>query len=137
MKEFPLMMLLPFSFYFVLGAIKGSENPKEAYLHFKSENGKDHLKIRTQDFLYANSSENYIKIGFLTDGSEKEHLIRKPLKKLEQELTSNSEIQRAHRSFLVNKLNIQTIKQEKGKVNLIINGKSIPVSKQFQNSFLN
>tara|TARA_R110002050_G_scaffold298372_1_gene461621 strand:- start:2131 stop:2919 length:789 start_codon:yes stop_codon:yes gene_type:complete len=133
-KEFPLMMLLPLSFYLILKTkLKSVEG---SYLSFQSVNGKDQLKVKIQDFLFAKSSENYITISYTSKNNSKTHLIRKPLKVLEQELKSNPEIERTHRSYLVNKNNIQSVKQIKSKVCLEINGENIPVSKKFQQQFL-
>ena len=130
------MMLLPLSFYLVLKRISALQKPKISYITFQSENGKDQLRLNPQYFLYANSSENYITIAYISDGQIKQHLIRKPLKALEQELKGYTEIERTHRSYLVNSLNIQSVKQDKGKVLLEVNGTGIPVSKQYQQQFL-
>lgn len=135
-KEFPLMMMLPLSFYLTLKFISKPKSPEEQYLSFQSENGKDQLKVRLQDFHYANSSENYITIVYSLTNQTQQHLIRKPLKVLEQELKVHPEIVRSHRSYLVNRLNIQTVKQTKGKVHVKIGSASVPVSKQFQGYFL-
>ena len=136
MKEFPLMMALPFSFYLILKRISTPQAPNISYITFQSENGKDQLRLNPQYFLYANSSENYITIAYTLDGQDKRHLIRKPLKALEQELKAYPEIERTHRSYLVNSRNIQAVKQVKGKVLLEVNGNCIPVSKQYQQQFL-
>lgn len=135
-KEFPLLMALPLSFYLVLKALIKPSNTKEDYLFFHSENNKDRLKVRLQDFMYANSSENYITIFYTSNSKSKQHLIRKPLKVLEQELNSYPEVKRIHRSYLVNSSNIQAVKQLKTKVFVEMNGMSIPVSKQFQKHFI-
>lgn len=135
-KEFPLMMVLPLSFYLVLKKIATPKKLEVSYLSFASGNGKDHLKVKPQDFLYANSSENYITISYALNGQSKQHLIRKPLKVLEQELKAYPEIQKPHRSYLVNRCNIQSVKQIKGKVYLEIKEASVPVSKQNQHHFL-
>jgi hypothetical protein len=137
MKEFPLLMVLPLSFYLALKAILKPKAIGGDYLLFQSENSKDQLKVRLQDFMYANSSENYITIFYMSNNISNQHLIRKPLKVLEQELKTDPEIERTHRSYLVNKGNVQAVKQLKGKVYLEINGTEVPVSKQFQKHFLN
>ena len=137
MKEFPLMMVLPFLFYFAFKAISKPKDTEGDFLLFQSENGKDQLKVRLQDFMYANSSENYITIFYISNNSGKQHLIRKPLKVLEQELVAHPEIKRAHRSYLVNMSKIQAVKQLKGKVQVEINGAIVPISKKFQKYFLN
>ncbi len=136
MKEFPLMMILPLFFYFALKAIPKPKAIEEKHLLFQSENGKDQLKVRLKDFMFANSSENYITISYTSNNATKQHLIRKPLKVLEQELKANPEIERTHRSYLVNRHNIQSVRQIKGKVHVEINETSVPISKQFQKHFL-
>ncbi|SEJ52303.1 LytTr DNA-binding domain-containing protein [Cyclobacterium xiamenense] len=135
-KEFPLLMALPLSFYLVLIALIKPNIIKEEYLLFQSENDKDQLKVRLQDFMYANSSENYITIFYTSNSKSMQHLIRKPLKVLEQELNAYPEVKRIHRSYLLNSRNIQAVKQLKTKVFVEMNGTSLPVSKQFQKHFL-
>jgi len=111
--------------------------PEDDFLLFQSENGKDRLKLKLQDFLYANSSENYITINYLSNHLNKKHLIRKPLKVLEEELSAHPEIVRIHRSYLVNRIHVQNVKQAKGKVLIEIFAESLPVSKNYQEVFLN
>jgi len=135
-KEFPLMMVFPLFFYLSLKAIIKSKNPIDNYILFQSENGKDNLKIRMRDFLYTKSSENYITILYLSNNQPKKHLIRKRLKVLELELNTIPEIVRSHRSYLVNKLNIRSIKQSKTKLHIEIGSAIIPISKQYEDSFL-
>ncbi|MBD3628008.1 LytTR family transcriptional regulator DNA-binding domain-containing protein [Cyclobacterium sp.] len=136
MKEFPLMMVLPVFFYLVLKRIAIPQTPTIPFLTFQSENGKDRLRLKLRYFLYANSSENYITIAYISDGQAKQHLIRKPLKALEQELSAYPEIVRTHRSYLVNRRNIQAVKQVKGKLFLEVHGTAVPVSKPYRQQFL-
>lgn len=136
LKEFPLLMLLPLGIYLGIKSIVNLGTSTEDYLHFQSTNGKDQLKTKFEDFLYANSSENYITIFYVSNNEVKKHLIRKPLKKLEEELMTYQYICRIHRSYLVNKLNVQSIQQNNGKVFLQIKGIALPVSKKFQKHFL-
>lgn len=76
MKEFPLMMMVPLSFYLALKAILKPRIIEGDYLLFQSENGKDQLKVSLHDFMYANSSGNYITIFYTSNNSSKQHLIR-------------------------------------------------------------
>ncbi|WP_075342266.1 LytR/AlgR family response regulator transcription factor [Tenacibaculum agarivorans] len=135
-KEFPLMMVMPFTFYLIVERFVGGKKEKTNYIVFKSENNKDQLKIKIEDFLYVNSSGNYITVCYATNNTVKEHLIRKTLKFLEKELVVFSKIKRCHRSYLINTSNIQTIKEIKGKVFAEMKGVRVPVSKQYQNQFL-
>ena len=137
-KEYPQMIVFPFVLYFFILYVT-REKPdigKEIYLSFQSVNGKDLLKTKLQDFLFANAAENYVTIHYKTNEENKQHLIRKTLKALEEEFQSFSEIARIHRSYLVNTSNVQAVKQNSGKVFLEISGQEIPVSKSFQKDFV-
>ena len=136
MKEYPQMMVIPLIIYLlIINNIKPS-NSLDSMLTFQSDNGKNQLSILLQDFLYANSSDNYVRIAYLSNNIQKQHLIRKPLKTIEQELETFSEIQRTHRSYLINTMNIDSIKQRKGRLSVDILGNEIPVSKKFENQFI-
>ncbi|WP_299681769.1 LytTR family DNA-binding domain-containing protein [uncultured Tenacibaculum sp.] len=136
-KEFPLMMFFPLSFYLMIQAFsKEKETKLSTYLFLKSDNNKDHLKVKMEDFLCAMSSGNYITITYKSNGIVKEHLIRKTLKKLEDELKDYPTIKRSHRSYLVNTSNIQLVKQIKGKFYLEILELIVPISKQYQKTFI-
>lgn len=137
LKEFPLMMVLPFSFYVLLKKLADPQKGQQlSHINFQSENGKDQLRISPQCFLYARSAENYITVSYTSGGERKQHLIRKPLKVLEQELKSCPGVERSHRSYLVNSHNMQAVKQRKGKVLLEFKDVEIPVSKKYQHRFL-
>lgn len=136
MKEFPLMMIIPLLFYMLIKISLSPKNSSDIYFSFQSESGKDLLKIKLQDFLYANSAENYITIYYLSNGKNKQHLIRKPLKVLENELSSHPEIIRSHRSYLANLNNIQNIKQSKGKTFIEIKTNTLPVSKKYEEKLI-
>lgn len=135
LKEFPLMMLLPLAFYLSLKTFLTSTKT-DAQVSFCSENGKDKLNISLANFLFAQSADNYISIHYRGHQQTKTHLIRKPLKVLEEELLKYPEVIRSHRSYLVNRTNIKAVKQHKGKVLLEIDRQSLPVSKQLHEDFL-
>jgi hypothetical protein len=136
-KEFPLIMIFPLFFYLSIMAVLKQKVQEVDYLLFQSDNGKDRLKIKLKDFLYASSSENYVSITYISGHQNRQHLIRKTLKNLEGELKTHPEIVRIHRSYLVNRAHVQNIKQTKGKVFIEIGTASLPVSKNYQNDFLN
>ncbi|MAD96081.1 MAG: hypothetical protein CMB99_02025 [Flavobacteriaceae bacterium] len=135
-KEYPLMMVFPFTVYLLLQQAMKKGDEKDTYLLFYSENQKDRLKLKLEDFLFAQSAENYITIHYKNRESIKQHLIRKTLKNLEQELSSFSDIKRSHRSYLVNAKNISNIIQKKDKTSLEIASYSLPVSKKREALFL-
>lgn len=137
LKEFALIMILPITFYSSIIKSPKSPTSNTIYLSFQSTNGKDNLKIKVDHFLYANSSGNYVSIYYLSENKTKIHLIRTPLKTLEEDLKIHSEITRIHRSYIVNKVHIENIRQVKGKVFIEILDFSLPVSNTYQTHFIN
>lgn len=136
LKEFPLLMIFPLFITLLIRKLSTSEKVEPTVFCFQSENGKDQLHINISDFYYATSSENYICIHYTIQGQVYEHLIRKPLKRLEHELRSYPQIVKIHRSHLVNTSIPHAIRQQKGKVFLEINSIKLPVSKSYQDQFL-
>ena len=131
-----MMMVLPISIYLLIKSSLKPVSNTDTYLLLLSENGKDLLKIKDVDFLYAKSSDNYIAINYLSNNQQKQHFIRKPLKALEMELKDHPDIKRSHRSYLVNMQNIKNIRQSKGKIQLEIGDTILPVSKKMESHFI-
>lgn len=136
LREFPLMMALSLILYSALASLLRKNISKDNLMVFSSENGKDILKIRSANFLYAEAMENYIAIFYDAKGKTERHLIRKPLKLLAKELSQEANIVRFHRSFLANTNRITSIKQKKGKVLISITNREFSVSKTYQKNFL-
>lgn len=134
--EYPLMMIFPLSVYLLIQRIITMKTPKVDYFTFCSDNNKDQLRMKLEDFLFAKSSENYITIYYKAKQGFREHLIRKTLKNLEIELTGFSSVKRNHRSYLVNTLNIDHVLQKKEKTFIQIESFSLPVSKKYKALFL-
>lgn len=124
------MMAFPLLAYLGLKAL-AQPTPSGGLILFQSDNGKDQLRIPLQHFLFANSSKNYVAICYQGQSGSKNHLIRKPLKAVEDQLKACPEIVRIHRSYLVNTTKLQAVKQHKGKTTVEINGMDLPVSNQF------
>ncbi|GAA4281067.1 hypothetical protein GCM10022260_14880 [Gaetbulibacter aestuarii] len=129
-------MALSLILYSAIASLIKQSIPSHNLMTFSSENGKDVLKIKPDDFLFAEAMENYVAIFFDSKGKTKRHLIRKPLKILAKELENYSGILRIHRSYLVNTYQIHSVKQTKGKVLINIGDKELSVSKKHQKNFL-
>lgn len=79
----------------------------EEMLTFNSNNQSDEpITIRAAQFLYAEALQNYVRVHWQTDSGLTSKLIRSTLSQLESE--SPSFVARCHRSFLVNKDQIQS-----------------------------
>jgi len=94
--------------------------------------GSSLVKLKINDIIYIEALENYVT---LTTNEDK-YTIHFTMKAIEEYLPAGVFI-RVHRSYIINKSNIQTIKENS--LDLIIGDtiKSIPVGKSFRDSLLN
>ncbi len=87
-----------------------SDSVSETHLIFNSENLKDEIKLTLNQFLFAESTENYTDVVYIENGIIKKELIRSTLKRIE-DMNTSLFIFRTHRSFLVN---LRKVKQVEG-----------------------
>jgi DNA-binding LytR/AlgR family response regulator len=94
--------------------------------------GSSLVKLKLKDIIYIEALENYVT---LTTNDDK-FTIHFTMKAIENQLPSGIFI-RVHRSFIINKSMIQTIKENS--LDLIVGDslKSIPVGKSFRDTLLN
>ncbi len=106
---------------------------KETQLKIKDENNNLDLSIALKDFLYAESSNQYVVVHYLKSGNQQKHILRNRLKNF---LNQNDyvSIKQSHRSFAVNLLNVKYMSRINSKEFLIIDSVptvKIPVSKSY------
>jgi len=94
--------------------------------------GSSLVKLKLTEIIYIEALENYVTLNT----NEDRFTIHFTMKAIENQLPSGVFI-RVHRSFIINKSMIQTIKENT--LDLIVGGslKSIPVGKSFRDSLLN
>ena len=94
--------------------------------------GSSLVKLKLTEIIYIEALENYVTLNT----NEDRFTIHFTMKAIENQLPSGVFI-RVHRSFIINKSMIQTIKENP--LDLIVGGslKSIPVGKSFRDSLLN
>jgi DNA-binding LytR/AlgR family response regulator len=94
--------------------------------------GSSLIKLKLKDIIYIEALENYVTLNTNDD----RFTIHFTMKAIENQLPSGVFI-RVHRSFIINKSMIQTIKENT--LDLIVGDvvKSIPVGKSFRDSLLN
>jgi hypothetical protein len=97
------------------------------------ESEKNPLVLAASDFIYAESSGNYLEVHFLKNGSVKTVLLRTTLTKAEEQLEAHSSIIKCHRAFLVNCEHILHIKGNAQGLRLQLNYSTveIPVSRNY------
>ncbi len=94
--------------------------------------GSSLVKLKISEIIYIEALENYITLNTNDD----KFTIHFTMKAIETQLPSGVFI-RVHRSFIINKSMIQTIKENS--LDLLVGGslKSVPVGKSFRDSLLN
>ncbi len=106
----------------------GSTGDKEIFI----KKGSSLVKLKINDIIYIEALENYVT---LTTNEDK-YTIHFTMKAIEDYLPPGVFI-RVHRSYIINKSNIQTIKENSLDLNIGETLKSIPVGKSFRDSLLN
>jgi DNA-binding LytR/AlgR family response regulator len=94
--------------------------------------GSSLVKLKLGDIIFIEALENYVTLNTNND----KFTIHFTMKAIESQLPSAVFI-RVHRSYIINKSMIQTIKENSLDLNVGGNIKSIPVGKSFRDSLLN
>ncbi len=138
------MMLLPLSGLWVYFRIRSLEQAyRFAYksgspdrlLTILAENQKDRFTLPLENLLFVESEDNYIAIHYLLNGAPRKELVRKSLKALEAEKL-DAALLRVHRSFLINKMHLQTASGNRNKLSIRLKHieHSIPVGSQYMDA---
>jgi hypothetical protein len=67
----------------------------------ESDNGKDQIRLRITDFLFAVAADNYVEVHYRKDQVAQKQLLRASLSRIESK-TGQTFLVRCHRSYLVN-----------------------------------
>lgn len=102
-------------------------------LTFTSDSSSDHLKLFPADVVFIKSADNYVEIAYKEDGIFKKQLLRTTLKKIEEQLQTNSDFIRCHRICIVNIHHIKSLENKNQNYWLVMDGfeETIPVSRQY------
>ncbi len=113
--------------YSYQGAIDTSE-----LIVFYADNQKDQFTIPLKFIVYLESEDNYISIHHLDNGSVVKTLLRKNLKRIQQE-EHHPALIRCHRSYIINLVHLHKIVGNRNKldVHLVHLNNTIPVSRQY------
>lgn len=99
---------------------------------FMSDSGNDQLTIPLNDLLYIENEDNYVAIYHISNTSITKTLLRKTLKKIEEEIQYPALV-RCHRSFIINQQHLQKVHGNRNKLTLQLNHvtRQLPVSRQY------
>lgn len=105
-----------------------STGDKEIFI----KKGSTLVKLKLNDIIFIEALENYVTLTTIDD----KYTIHFTMKAIEEYLPPDIFI-RVHRSYIINKSNIQSIKENSLDLNVGNTLKSIPVGKSFRDSLLN
>ena len=112
---------------------------QNSMIPFYDEKGVLRFSLKKDNLLYLESSDNYVKIHYLNKGVVTQFLLRNTLKQME-EFFKDSDILRAHRSYMVNFDKVKIIRKEKDGLKLELDTPdafNLPVSKTYVENVMN
>ncbi|TYA74165.1 LytTR family DNA-binding domain-containing protein [Seonamhaeicola marinus] len=110
-----------------------NEHQKDELVIFKDENNNVDFSVDLRNFLFVESSNQYILAYYVLDGMVKKHIIRNRMKTFLSQVEKLPIIQ-CHRSYSVNLLNVKHKVRREGKQFLSINVSEpllVPISKSY------
>lgn len=137
LREYSSVMLLPvFLKVFLLLRHRNisKDKPQEKML-FYSDNGKDQLLLKPEDFLYLKSDGNYMELHYRQAEENKVILLRNTLKHFESKYQNSAYLKRSHRSYLVNPTQVNGIVIRKARPSLIVHSIELPLSEQYRSAY--
>lgn len=101
------------------------EQTKKGMLSFYDEKGDFKLSVQSDQLIYLESADNYVKIYYLNKGKLSNFMLRNSLKTLDENFANTSLI-RCHRSFIVNFEKVKVLRKEKDGIYLALDQENIP-----------
>lgn len=104
-----------------------------------SKNQSEKLKLNLDEFLFAKAVENYIEFHLLkSDGSTNKIIIRNTIKEITDFFDEYQNIEKCHRSYLINLDHVQSFEGNAQGLKITTKGnEKVPVSRSFVSSIKN
>ncbi|MDO4510899.1 MAG: LytTR family DNA-binding domain-containing protein [Bacteroidales bacterium] len=102
-------------------------------LHFGGST-KEAVDCTDQEFLYAESDGNYVKVHYLVDDAVTMNAIRCSIKEVDEKMAHVRHIMRCHRAFIVNLSHVKSVESRSSGFYLALEHSDalVPVSKTYQ-----
>jgi Response regulator of the LytR/AlgR family len=100
---------------------------------FYDEKNELRLSVKRENLLYIESADNYVLIWYLNKGVVTKFMLRNSLKAIEESLTDTN-VQRCHRSYMVNFDQVKVIQRRKDGIYMelgVDRVPDIPISKTY------
>ena len=110
----------------------------KSIISFYDERGELQLSLAKENFLYIESSDNYVAIWYLKNNLPRKQMMRMTLQRMAEQLQGTN-VMRCHRSYLVNMEQVKVLRRDKEGffIEMGINGvPDLPVSKTYSEEIL-
>lgn len=84
----------------------------KAYTLFYDEHNEMRLSVKREDLVLIESADNYICVWYLNNGQIKKSMIRNTMKRVAEQMR-DSNVQRCHRSYMINMDRIKILRRDK------------------------
>ncbi len=103
-----------------------------------NEGKSDELKVPLDNIIMANAQDNYVLLHIRQGDKLQKHILRSTLKSIKNSLISDQFVQ-VHRSFIINRKDIDQLLGNKSKATLVLSNisKKIPVSRTYYDEIKN
>ena len=111
---------------------------EKSIISFYDERGELQLSLAKENFLYIESSDNYVAIWYLKNNLPRKQMMRMTLQRMAAQLQGTN-VMRCHRSYLVNMEQVKVLRRDKEGffIEMGINGvPDLPVSKTYSEEIL-
>jgi DNA-binding LytR/AlgR family response regulator len=121
--------------------IKARSDPNHGkrLISIESNNLNESLELPVKSLFYIASADNYVDVCYLNNDVIKRKLLRNTLRNIDMNFSNIPEIIRCHKSYIVNTMNVESIRGNSAGYKLLLRGVdfSIPLSRRYNESILN
>ena len=103
-------------------------------INFTDEKGENKLSLSSNSLIFIESADNYVEINYISQNKLNKFLLRNSMKRMEEILTSCTNVCRCHRSFIVNMEHVSAMRRKADELEIefkIPEIKKIPISKTY------
>lgn len=113
--------------------LESKEKLQSEIINFTDEKGENKLSLSSSSIMFLESADNYVEINYVTQNKINKYLLRNSMKRME-EILSNTNICRCHRSFMVNIERVVAMRRNADELEVEFNipdMRKVPISKTY------
>ncbi|MFO7880241.1 MAG: LytR/AlgR family response regulator transcription factor [Bacteroidota bacterium] len=123
---------------FIHDSVKPGKGQKDEMICVRGQNKEETFCSTQKNFMYVFAKGNYVEIYMKNPDSDVMHkkMLRQSLSNIEEQLKKHDDILRVHKSYLINKNQIQKVKGNSKKASVVLNDLTeIPIRRELYKPF--